>query len=31
VIVMTRANFRALDRAMPKVHADVCAKIASYR
>jgi CRP/FNR family transcriptional regulator, cyclic AMP receptor protein len=31
VIVMTRANFRALDRAMPKVHADVCEKIASYR
>jgi CRP-like cAMP-binding protein len=31
LIVMTRSNFRALDRAMPDVHASVCAKIEAYR
>jgi CRP/FNR family transcriptional regulator, cyclic AMP receptor protein len=31
LIVMTRSNFRSLDRAMPEVHATVCARIEAYR
>jgi CRP-like cAMP-binding protein len=31
VIVMTRSNFRALDREMPDVHASVIARIKAYR
>jgi cAMP-dependent protein kinase regulator len=31
LVVMTRANFRALDRAMPAVHASVVQAIREYR
>jgi CRP-like cAMP-binding protein len=31
LVVMTRQNFRALDQAMPKVHASVVEAIRSYR